>query len=248
MNSRLDRLYDTNEPGIRNLAETCDIYLNVYSKLKNNIIVTNSALTSWYNTWIIQYDGETNDPSLNDIYSVNKNIFKDLQDILKNQYTFFYSVKSSRLPNGDCICFKIDLPNGVANVTNQTRDIRARFNLGTVSNLGLDISTSNVIDTRDTTQDLSSNHFLVKHYYQIGTFALEKIEIDTYFGFETIGSISSLYKKIIGSNSDCCSGTDGVEEVENGNSIIEKNNRLIEQLVFSINMINDLKKMLTYFT
>ena len=243
MNSRLERLYDTNEPGIRNLAETCDIYLNVYSKLKNNIIVTNSALTSWYNTWIIQYDGEINDPSLNDIYSVNKNIFKDLQDILANQYTFFKSVKSSRLPNGDCISFVIDLPDGIANVTNQTRYIRARYNLGTVSNLGLDISTSNVINTRDTTQDLSSNHFLMKYYYQIGTFSLEKLEIDTYFSTENIGAISNLYKKIIGSSGDC-----GVDEIEDGTSIIEKNNRLIEQLVFSINMINDLKKMLTYFT
>ena len=37
MDTRLAKLYDTNEPGIRSLADICDVYINVYSKLKNNI-------------------------------------------------------------------------------------------------------------------------------------------------------------------------------------------------------------------
>lgn len=235
MNSRLERLYDSNEPGIRNLTDICDVYLNVYSKLKNNIIVTNNALAGWYNTWVVQYDGVIEDLSLNDIFAVNRNMFKDVQDILKNQNTFFNSVKLSRLPNGDTISFTINMPTGTGTSTNQTRDIKAKYNLGTVSNLGSDVSAGSVIVTTDLTTDLSTNKFLSKYYYQIGTFALESLVIDTHFGGSECGTISDLYEKILGTNN------------QNGTSIIEKNTRLVEQLVFSINMINDLKKMLTYF-
>jgi hypothetical protein len=235
MNSRLDKLYDTNEPGIRNLADICDIYINVYSKLKNNIFVTNCGLTSWYNNLVSHYDGDTNDISLSNLFEVNRNSIGELQDYLKNQNTFFNSIKLTRLPNGDKIYFTPNIPTGTGVQLNQTRDIKARYNLGSISNLGSDISQNSVINVLDMEQDLSSNSFICKYYYQIGNFPLEKLEIDTKFDTSDIGSLSDLYKNIIGTNE------------QNGQSIIEKNNRIIEQLVFSINMVNDLKKMLTYF-
>lgn len=235
MNCRIDKLYDTNEPGIRNLADICDIYLNVYSKLKNNIIITNNALFAWHNTWVIQYDGVETDPSLNNVFDVDRNMFKDLQDILKNQNIFYNSVKSSRLPNGDPICFTINMPTGTGSIINQTRNIRAKYNLGIVSNLGSDISNSSVIITADLTKNLSTDSYLAKYYYQIGMFALESLEVDTYFSTSNCGTVSQLYNVVLGTNN------------QDGTSIIEKNNRLVEQLVFSINMVNDLKKMLTYF-
>jgi len=236
MDCRLAKLYDTNEPGIRNLADICDIYIGVYSKLKNNIIVTNNALAGWYNEWVGQFNGTDNDPSLNVVYSEKKNLITGLQSILKNQNTFFNSIKLTRLPNGDNIYFSPNVPLGTGTQTNQTRDIKARYNLGSVCNLGSDLSTNLVIDPMDETQDLSSNSFICKYYYQIGNFSLEKIEIDAKFGTNDIGKISDLYERIFGTNN------------QNGSSIIEKNTRLIEQLVFSINMVNDLKKMLTYFS
>jgi hypothetical protein len=236
MDTRLARLYDTNEPGIRNLADICDIYLNVYSKLKNNTIVTNNALSSWYNEWVVQYDGITTDASLNTVFSEDRNIITGLQNILKNQNTFFNSVKLTRLPNGDTIYFSPNVPLGTGVQSNQTRDIKARYNLGTICNLGSDTSTNSVVDTLDQSQDLSSNPYICKYYYQIGNFPLEKIEIDTKFGSSDVASISDLYEKILGTNN------------QNGSSIIEKNTRLVEQLVFCINMVNDLKKMLTYFS
>ncbi len=238
MDSRLARLYDTNEPGIRNLADICDTYLNVYSKLKNNIIVTNNALTSWYNEWVVQYDGITADPSLNAVFLEDRNIVTGLQNILKNQNTFFNSVKLTRLPNGDTIYFSPNVPNGTGTQINQTRDIKARYNLGTICNLGSDTSSNSVVNTMDQTQDLSSNPYVCKYYYQIGNFPLESIEIDTTFGngAGNVGNISELYEKILGTAN------------QNGTSIIEKNIRLVEQLVFCINMVNDLKKMLTYFS
>lgn len=235
MDSRLARLYDTNEPGIRNLADICDTYLNVYSKLKNNIIVTNNALASWYNEWVVQYDGVTTDISLNSLFGEDRNIIVGLQNILKNQNTFFNSVKLTRLPNGDTIFFSPNVPNGTGSQTNQTRDIKARYNLGTICNLGTDSSSNSVVNPMDLTQDLSSNPYVCKYYYQIGNFPLEKIEIDTKFGTANVASVSALYEKILGINSQ-------------GLSIIEKNTRLVEQLVFCINMVNDLKKMLTYFS
>jgi len=236
MDYRLARLYDTNEPGIRNLVDICDIYLNVYSKLKNNILVTNNSLTSWYNELVIQYDGITTDASLNAVFAEDRNMIAGLQNILKNQNTFFNSVKLTRLLNGDCIYFSLNLPTGTGIQNNQTRDIKAKYNLGTVCNLGSDISTSLVINPTDQTQDLSSNPYVCKYYYQIGNFPLENIEIDTKFGTSDVASVSDLYEKVFGTNN------------QDGSSIIEKNTRLVEQLVFCINMVNDLKKMLTYFS
>lgn len=235
MDTRLARLYDTNEPGIRNLADICDVYINVYSKLKNNIIVTNNALTAWYNEWVVQYDGITSDASLNTVFSQDRNIIGGLQSILKNQNTFFNSVKLTRLPNGDTIFFTPNVPAGTGTQSNQTRDIKARYNLGTIGNLGSDISLNSVINVQDQTQDLTSNSYVCRYYYQIGTFPLESLEIDTKFGTSDVASVSNLYEKILGTNA------------QDGTSIIEKNTRIIEQLVFSINMVNDLKKMLTYF-
>jgi hypothetical protein len=235
MDSRLAKLYDTNEPGIRNLADICDVYINVYSKLKNNIIVTNNALTEWYNGWVVTSDGVTNDQSLNTIFSEHRSFIGGLQNILKNQNTFFNSIKLTRLPNGDTISFTPNVPAGTGARTNQTRDIKARYNLGTIGNLGSDSSSNSVVDIQDLAQDLSSNPYVCRYYYQIGTFTLEKIEIDTKFGTSDVASVSNLYEKILGTNN------------QDGTSIIEKNTRLIEQLVFSINMVNDLKKMLTYF-
>jgi len=236
MDCRLAKLYDTNEPGIRNLAEICDIYINVYSKLKNNLVVTNGGLTSWYNKLVSDYDGDINDISLNTLFQRNRNSFVELQDYLKNQNTFFNSIKLTRLPNGDRIYFTPNVPTGTGNQTNQTRDIRARYNLGTIFNLGSDVSLGSVINFMDITQDFTTKPFISKYYYQIGNFPLEKIEVDTKFGTSDIGALSDLYDKIIGSGS------------QDGTSIIEKNTRLIEQLVFSINIVNDMKKMLTYFT
>jgi hypothetical protein len=235
MDTRLAKLYDTNEPGIRNLADICDIYINVYSKLKNNIVVTNYGLTSWFNNLVSEYDGVTNDISLGTLFNRNRNAIGELQDYLKNQNTFFNSIKLTRLPNGDIIYFTPNVPDGIGTQSNQTRDIKARYNLGTICNLGSDISSNLVINILDQSQDLSLNPFICKYYYQIGNFPLEKIEIDTKFGTSDVASISDLYEKILGTNN------------QNGTSIIEKNNRLIDQLVFSINIVNDLKKMLTYF-
>ena len=235
MDTRLAKLYDTNEPGIRNLADICDVYINVYSKLKNNIVVTNCGLTGWFNNLVSQYDGVANDISLTDLFQVNRNAIGELQDYLKNQNTFFNSIKLTRLPNGDTIYFTPNVPSGTGIQTNQTRDIKARYNLGTISNLGSSASETLVIDILDQSQDLASNSFICKYYYQIGNFPLEKIEIDAKFGNTDVESISDLYEKILGTNN------------QDGTSIIEKNNRLIEQLVFSINMVNNLKKMLTYF-
>ncbi len=236
MDSRLAKLYDTNEPGIRNLADVCDTYIDVYSKLKNNLVITNAGLTSWYNSSLASWDGITKDISLTELYTEKKNKITELQNQLKNQYTFFNSLKLTRLPNGDTIYFTPNVPNGTGNQTNQTRDIKARYNLGTICNLGSDTSTNLVVDTTNPSQDLSSNPYICKYYYQIGNFPLESIEIDTKFGTSDIKSISDLYTKIIGT------------DTQDGTSLIEKNTRLIEQLVFSINMVNDLKKMLTYFS
>jgi hypothetical protein len=235
MDTRLAKLYDTNEPGIRNLADICDVYINVYSKLKNNIVVTNNSLVGWYNEWVSRYDGIGNDISLSNLFLIDRNIIGGLQNILKNQNTFFNSVKLTRLPNGDRICFVPNVPDGTGIQLNQTRDIKARYNLGTIGNLGSDASLNFVVELEDQTQDLSSNPFVCKYFYQIGNFPLEKLEIDTKFNTADVCSVSDLYEKILGTNN------------QNGTSIIEKNNRLIEQLVFSINMVNDLKKMLTYF-
>lgn len=253
MNNRLDKLYDSNEPGIRNLVDNCDIYLNIYSKLKNDIILINSSLTTWYNTWIndpsLNEFSSSSDPSLNTILNYNKSMFVALQNILINQFNFMKSIKSLRLSNGDSVTF---LPNtsigGINTCTNQMRYIRARFNLGAVSNIGIDSSSNKIVDFKSllnltstsTALDISSNRYIAKYYYQIGVFPLESYEIDTWFSGTQSGTISQLFKSVIGfvgENSD-----DG-----DGTSIIEKNNRLIEQLVFSINMVNDLKKMLTYF-
>jgi hypothetical protein len=77
---------------------------------------------------------------------------------------------------------------------------------------------------------------IVPVFLNMYMFSGSKIEINTKFGNVDVGSISDLYEKIFGTNN------------QNGSSIIEKNTRLIEQLVFSINMVNDLKKMLTYFS
>lgn len=253
MNNRLDKLYDSNEPGIRNLVDKCDTYLNIYSKLKNDIIIINSSLITWYNTWVndpsLNEFSAYGDPSLNLMLYYNKNMFVALQNILTNQYNFIKSINGFRLPNGECVTFT---PNtsigGINTATNQIRHIRARFNLGTVSNIGIDSSSNQIVDfksllnltTTSTTLDLSSNRYFAKYYYQIGLFPLESYEVDIWFSGTQSGTISQLFKSVIGfigENSDIGYGT----------SIIEKNNRLIEQLVFSINMVNDLKKMLTYF-
>jgi len=247
MSNRVDKLYDSNEPGIRSLTEVCDIYLNIYSKLKNDIIITNSSLLGWYTTWmndasLNQFLGST-DPSLNAVFTNNRNMFTSLQLILTTQYNLTKSIKTIRLPNGDCTVFTPNTPLGTGTILNQMRSIKARYNLGQASNIGVDVSAGGVIDFKDLTVssfDTATSRYISKYYYQIGTFPLEKIEVDTWFGSSSAGTLSQFFKNVIG-----FVGEDGA--VGPTTSIIERNNRLVEQLAFSINMITDLKKMLTYF-
>jgi hypothetical protein len=246
--SRMEGLYDTNEPGIRNLVEICDVYLNIYNQLKNQYIITNSTLTNWYNTWkndasLNQFLTSNADPSLNDVYANNKNMIKTIQDILTAQYNFTKSVKGFRLPNGDTAVFSPNIPTGSGTTKNQVRLMRARYNMGAVSNIGIDISSTDTINcqTLDISNfNLQTNRYITKYYYQIGTFPIEGMVLDTWNGGTTPTTLSVFFKNIMG-----FIGDDGA--VGPTTSIYERNNRLIEQLTFSINMINDLKRMLTYF-
>jgi len=185
----------------------------------------------------------SSDPSLNTVFTNNKNMFASLQIILMNQYNLTKSIKAIRLPNGDCTVFTPNTPLGTGTVLNQMRSIKARFNLGEASNIGVDVSAGGVIDFKDLTVssfDTETSRYISKYYYQIGTFPLEKIEVDTWFGSSSSGTLSQFFKNVIG-----FVGEDSA--VGPTTSIIERNNRLVEQLAFSINMITDLKKMLTYF-
>jgi hypothetical protein len=245
--SRLGGLYDTNEPGIRNLVEVCDVYLNIYNQLKNQYIITNSSLNGWYNTW--KNDASLNqflaveDPSLNEVLFNNKNIYKTVQDILANQYNFTKSVKGFRLPNGDTAVFAPNIPTGAGGVRNQVRVMKARYNMGAISNIGIDLSTNHIMDLKNldiSNFNLQANRYITKYYYQIGTFGIEPMVLDSWNGGTAPVTLSVFFKQVMG-----FVGDDGA--VGPTTSILERNNRLIEQLTFSVNMVNDLKKMLTYF-
>jgi hypothetical protein len=223
MCDRLDKLYTTNAPGIRGLANICDSYIDLYGKLKNNLIIVNTAHQEWYNSWIPSYDDAITDVSLSTIYASDRNLFAELQQNLANQMTFFNSIKASKLPNGDAVSFTY------GSTTNQNRTLKGRFNMGSIGNLTTDISTTLILDTASDA-DLDTNKYISKYYFQIGDYNVEDMHMDLHFGGADPANISNLYDYVI-------NATDGT-------NLVDKNNRLIGQLAFNINKCNNFKLML----
>lgn len=223
--SRLDALYDSNVPSVRSTNEFCDKYKEWYNKIIANITISNTALTTWYNTWLATYDPAVTDVSLSTIYSSDKTLFTELQTILTDQKAFFDSIKASRLPNSDSISYTY------GSSTNQTKTMKGKYSYGTVANLTTDISSSLILDTV-TDVNLATNRYLVKHYYQIGTFNEEEFLLDLWFGGASAADISDLYDRVI-------NATDGT-------SIVAQNKRIIEALTFNIDRCNNIQTMLTY--
>ena len=223
--SRLDALYDSNVPGVRNINEICDLYKEWYGKLIANLTTSNTSLTAWYNTWVGIYDPTITDVSLSTIYSSDKPLFSELQTILNDQKTFFDSIKASKLPNADAISFTWN------STTNQTKTLKGKFSYGVLSNLSTDTSSSNILDTANDA-DLDTNKYIVRDHYQVGTFNEESIELDLHFSNASPGDISDLYNRVI-------NATDGT-------SIVAQNRRLIEVLNFNIGRCNSIQTMLTY--
>lgn len=222
---RLNKLYESNVPAVREINATCDTYKDWYATIIANLTTTNTALTSWYNTWKATYDPDVTDVSLATIYTTDKPLFSQLQTILDDQKLFFDSIKSNRLPNTDAISFTW------GSSTNQEKTLKNRYTLGKISNLSSDVSTNNILDTA-TDADLDTNQYLVRYQYQIGAFNEESILLDLHFGGANPGDISDLYDRII-------SATDGT-------SVISQNNRLIKNLTFNINRCSQIQSMLTY--
>jgi hypothetical protein len=223
--TRLDKLYDSNIPGIRNTNECCDLYKEWYGKIIANLTVTNSALISWFNSWVASYDPTLTDVSLSSIYNVDKPLFAELQTILNDQKSFFDSVKASRLPNADAISF------AWASSTNQNKSLKGKYTYGIISNLSTTTSSTTVLDTA-VDMNLDTNMFIVQDEYQIGNFNEESILLDLHFGGAVPGNISDLFDRV------CCS-TDGT-------SIVSQNKRLVEELTFNINRASSIQTMLTY--
>ena len=131
---RLNKLYDSNIPAVRDVNEICDLYKDWYGQLIANLTATNVALGAWYSTWKATYDPDVTDVSLSTIYTTDKPLFAQLQVILNDQKSNFDSIKSSRLPNADPISF-------VWNSTiNQEKTLKGKFPFGSVSNLSSDVS------------------------------------------------------------------------------------------------------------
>lgn len=220
----LDKLYKTNEPGIRNIVEICDSYFEHYNDIKSNLMGVNDSLVSWYNTWIGTYDYTDNDISLSEIYSSDKTIFSELQVILTGMDNFYTSVKNYKLKNGETIGYTF------GSTTNQVKNLKNKHDIGKLNNLAIDISSNLVLDTTSDS-DLSTNKFLHNTRYQIGIFPSENFVVDLHFDGSNPGKISDLYNVII--NGD--------------DTLIQKNNRLIQQLSFSMNTITNLKNVLVRF-
>ena len=223
--SRLDALYDSNVPSVRSTNESCESYKEWYNKLIANITITNEALANWYNTWLATYDPAVTDVSLSTIYSSDKTLFTQLQEILTDNKVFYDSVKSSKLSNADSITF------AYGSTTNQSKTLKGKYSYGTVANFSSDISSSLVLDTV-TDSDLTTNRYLSKLYYQIGTFNEEANEIDLWFGGAGAGDVSDLYDRVI-------NATDGT-------TIVAQNKRLIDALTFNINRCTSIQTLLTY--
>lgn len=221
---RLNKLYESNVPAVRDINEMCESYKEWYGTINANLATTNTALTSWYNTWKATYDPDVTDVSLATIYTTDKPLFSQLQTILDDQKAFFDSVKTNRLANTDAISFTW------GSTTNQEKTLKNRYTLGQISNLSSDVSSNNILNTASDA-DLD-NKYLVRHQYQIGAFNEEAIILDLHFGGGNPGDISDLYDRII-------SATDGT-------SVISQNNRLIKNLTFNINRCNQIQTMLTY--
>lgn len=217
-----DKLYKTNLPGIKNIVNDCDSYYEQYNVLKNNISSINDNLVSWYNTWIGTYDDSVTDTSLGVIYSSDKTIFTELQIIMTGMDNFFTSVKDYKLKNGDTLEFTY------GSSSNQVRVLKNQYQIGRLNNLSIDISTDLLLDT-STDADLTTNKNLHNTRVQIGTFPPEDYTIDLHGGGSEPVAISELYNIVI-------NGTD---------TLIKKNDRLIQQLTFSMNTIANIKKMLT---
>ena len=223
--TRLDALYDSSVPGVRNTNECCDLYKEWYGKLIANLTVTNSALTSWYNTWVATYDSTVTDVSLATIYTTDKPLFAELQTILNDQKSFYDSIKVARLPNTDAISFTW------GSSTNQVKTLKGKYTYGKISNLSSTNTAGTILDTA-TDADITTNKYIVRDEYQIGTFNEEAFLIDLHFGGGSAGDISDLYDRIV-------NATDGT-------NIVSQNKRLIEALNFNINRCHSIKSMLTY--
>ena len=223
--SRLDALYDSTVPGVRDANENCNSYKDWYGQLIANLTTNNAALTSWYNTWVATYDPDVTDVSLSTIYASDKPLFSELQTILTDQKTLFDDVKGSRLINNDAISFTW------ASTSNQTKTLKGKYNYGTLANLSTDVSLSNILNTA-TDADLDTNKWLIRHEYQIGTHNEESMILDLHFAGANPANISDLYNRVINS-------TDGT-------SIISQNKRLIKELQFNIDRASSIQTMLTY--
>lgn len=222
---RLNKLYESNVPAVRNVNNTCDSYKDWYGQIIANLTATNAALNVWYSTWKATYDPDVTDVSLATIYTTDKPLFSQLQAILDDQKSFFDSIKGSRLANADAISFTW------GSSTNQEKTLKGKFPFGNVSNLSSDVSLNNILDTA-TDDDLDTNSYLVRHQYQLGVFNEESILLDLKFGGNDPGDISDLYDRVT-------SATDGT-------SIISQNNRIIANLTFNINRCSQIQHMLTY--
>ena len=223
--SRLDALYDSNVPSVRSTNEFCESYKEWYNKLIANITITNEALITWYNTWLATYNPSVTDVSLSTIYSSDKTLFTELQTILTDQKNFYDSIKSSKLANADSISFVYGTS------VNQSKTLKGKYSYGTVANLSSDISNTLILDTVNDIA-LTTNRYLTKHYYQVGSFNEESIEIDLWFDGIISANVSDLYDRVI-------NATDG-------STVIAQNKRLIDALTFNINRCNSIQTLLTY--
>ena len=222
---RLNKLYDSNVPAVREINDMCDSYKEWYETLIASLITSNQTLTGWYNTWKANYDPDITDVSLSTIYTTDKPLFSQLQSILNDQKAFFDSIKSNRLSNTDSISFVWD------SSVNREKTLKNRYTLGQVSNLSSNVSPDNVVNTNVDT-DLETNNYLVRHQYQVGAFNQESVIIDLHFGNSDAGNVSDLYNRII-------TATDGT-------SVVSQNNRMIKDLTFNISRCSQIQNMLTY--
>lgn len=223
--SRLDALYESNIPNVRNNNETCDSFKTWYNQIIANLTANNASITSWHATWVAIYDPDITDVSLSTIYASDKPLFAELQTILTDQKDFFDDIKGKRLLNNEAISFTWGASTG------QERVLKGQYTHGKLPNLSTDVSLSNILNTASDA-DLDTNKWLVRHQYQIGTYNGEAMLLDLHFGGGVPGDISDLYDRAI-------SATDGT-------SIISQNKRMIRELQFSVNRANDIQTMLTY--
>ena len=218
--SRLDALYDSHNVNVTTNNRFCDIHITENSKLISSIEMTNQSLNNWFNNWSSVYDTDVSDISLSTVYDENKIMFKELQTILNDQQMTFNDIKNTKITGSDTIGYTY------GSDMNQTRTLRGKVSYGTISNLATDVSLSQVIDlTSDI--EINTNHYLVKHYYQIGMFNKEDIVIDLLNG-DTL--LKVLFDRVINST----------------NNIVTQNQRLIKSLQFNIDRCNGIKLLLTY--